>query len=86
MRIVRYSAVGVAVVLLLWTGLLPIPADAQMLDSWEWTYGGAMSDLGASVRETPDGGFIVAGSTNSFGRGDFDVYLLRVGPTGILLW
>ncbi|MDD1657170.1 MAG: PEGA domain-containing protein [Methanomicrobiales archaeon] len=73
--------------LLLCTGLpLPALADTQLLDSWAWTYGGAMSDLGASVRETGDGGFIVAGSTSSFGRGDFDVYLLRVGPTGILLW
>jgi hypothetical protein len=45
-----------------------------------------MSDLGASVRVTGDGGFVVAGSTNSFGRGDFDVYLLRIGPTGMLLW
>jgi PEGA domain/Domain of unknown function (DUF5122) beta-propeller len=74
--------------LLLCAGLLLLPAsaDTQLLDSWEWTYGGAMSDLGASVRETGDGGFIVAGSTNSFGDGDFDLYLLRVGPTGTLLW
>ncbi|MDD1660004.1 MAG: PEGA domain-containing protein [Methanomicrobiales archaeon] len=73
--------------LLLCTGLLlPVSADTQLVESWAWTYGGAMCDLGASVRETADGGFIVAGSTNSFGRGDFDVYLLRIGPTGMLLW
>ena len=74
--------------ILLVTGLLLLPASAEMelVTAWEGTYGGALTDTGASVLQTADGGYVVAGSTNSFGRGDFDVALFRIGPTGLLLW
>ena len=40
------------------------------LAGWERTYGGSSSDLGESVAQTSDGGYIVAGGTNSFGAGE----------------
>ena len=42
------------------------------------------SDVAHSVRQTRDGGFIVAGSSNG-STGD-NVWLVRTGPTGRLLW
>jgi hypothetical protein len=53
---------------------------------WSKSYGSASSDFGYSVRQTQDGGFIVAGYTSSFGAGQFDVYLLKTDSAGALLW
>jgi hypothetical protein len=74
--------------ILLITGLVLIPASGttELFKAWEGTYGGSLGETGASVRQTDDGGFVVAGSSNSFGRGDFDVALFSIGPTGLLLW
>ena len=62
-----------------------LPAFAQ--DTlWSRTYGGNTFDLGYSVRQTADGGYIVAGCTGSFGVGDEDVYLIKTNSTGDTLW
>ena len=53
---------------------------------WTRTYGGPNSDEAHSVQVSADGGFVVAGSTHSFGAGNFDGYLIRTGPRGELLW
>lgn len=53
---------------------------------WSRTYGGEGEDNGWDLRETDDGGFIVAGFTNSYGAGKMDIYLLRTDSTGELLW
>lgn len=50
------------------------------------TYGGAGDDAGASVRQTSDGGFIIAGSTTSSGAGGRDVYLIKTDTSGTLEW
>jgi len=52
---------------------------------WTKTYGEAGNDYGYSVRQTRDGGYIVAGLTNSFGNGD-QVYLVKTNATGDTLW
>jgi len=53
---------------------------------WDTTYGGGFDDRGFSVEETFDGGYIVGGSTNSFGAGLYDVYLIKTDSLGNLLW
>jgi hypothetical protein len=52
---------------------------------WSRTYGGANRDYGKSVQQTSDGGFIVAGGTNSFGVGDYDVYLIKTDENGMVV-
>ncbi len=47
---------------------------------WSKTLGGASSDYGLCVQQTADGGFIIVGNTNSFGVGNTDVYLIKLGP------
>ncbi|MBI2967427.1 MAG: T9SS type A sorting domain-containing protein [Bacteroidetes bacterium] len=53
---------------------------------WSNVYGGPNTDWGYSVEETPDSCYIIAGYTNSFGAGGYDVYLLKIDRTGKLLW
>jgi hypothetical protein len=59
---------------------------AQAQQSWTRAYGGPQIDEGRSVQQTSDGGYIVAGHTNSFGAGGHDVYLIKKNASGDTLW
>lgn len=63
-----------------------IKTTAQGNTVWEKTYGGAYHDLGVSVQEDNDGGYLIAGNTCSFGPGRTDVYLIKVDVNGDTLW
>jgi hypothetical protein len=52
---------------------------------WTRTYGGANYDWGYSVQQTQDGGYIVAGFTNSFGNSS-QAYLIKTNASGDTLW
>jgi hypothetical protein len=53
---------------------------------WEKTFGGNDNDLGYSVQQTVDGGYIIAGWTFSFGAGSSDAYLIKTEPNGTMQW
>ncbi len=53
---------------------------------WTKTFGGPLSDVGYSVKQTSDGGFIVAATTTSFGAGGQDIYLIKTDENGDTLW
>ena len=54
--------------------------------SWIKTYGGSNYDMSFAVQQTTDGGYIVAGRTDSFGAGASDFILLKTNSDGDSLW
>ena len=53
---------------------------------WKRTYGGTDDNCANAITPTPDGNFIIAGYTTSFGAGNKDVYLLKIKPNGDTIW
>lgn len=49
---------------------------------WTKTYGGIGTDQVLTVEPSVDGGFILAGRTNSFGEGGQDAWVLKIDPYG----
>jgi hypothetical protein len=64
--------------------LLRIDSDGDTL--WTATWGGEESDIAYDVKRTNDGGFIVTGSTYSFGEGIQNAFLWRLDGRGETLW
>jgi hypothetical protein len=64
-----------------------IKTDGNGLEQWSQTYGGTAPDLGGvSVQQTTDGGYVITGSTQSFGNGVFDIYLIKTDVNGVEQW
>jgi hypothetical protein len=64
--------------------LIKTDADGEAL--WTKTYGGTDSDYGYSARQTLDGGYIIAGYTNSSGAGSYDFLVIKTDSGGIADW
>jgi len=61
--------------------LLP---DGQI--EWQENFGGFSSDVGQTIVNTADGGFVVAGEARSIGSGGGDMILLKLDIEGSLQW
>lgn len=53
---------------------------------WAKRYGGSNNDWAYSLNKTSDGGFILAGTTNSFNVTLTDAYLVKTDSIGNLIW
>ncbi len=66
--------------------LLIIKLDKNGNLMWSKVYGGAGSENAYTVIETSDGGYIVAGATDSFGAGLNDGWLIKIDNNGTIVW
>jgi hypothetical protein len=53
---------------------------------WNRTYGGTGGDTANSAIQTSDGGYAIAGYTDSYGAGNCDFYLVKTDPSGNMQW
>jgi len=65
---------------------LLIKTDEYGTMEWNRTYGGIGGDFAYSLVETSDGGFALAGVTDSFGAGGNDFWLIKTDSFGNMEW
>ena len=59
---------------------------------WQKTLGGTLADQASAIRQTPDGGFMLAGTTLSNNgdvsgnHGERDYWLVKLSTTGEIIW
>lgn len=53
---------------------------------WSKTFGGNKDDEAYSVKQTTDGGYIVAGYSKSFGAINYNAYLVKLNALGDTMW
>jgi len=63
-----------------------VKLDANGNLQWTKTIGGKKEDMGTSLIQTSDGGYAIAGYTESFGAGSGDVYVVKLNANGNLQW
>lgn len=63
-----------------------IKIDSLLQPQWTKTYGGSDWDFGKCVEQTTDGGYIICGSTYTYGQGNEDYYLIKTNSSGDTLW
>ncbi|MBO9563688.1 MAG: hypothetical protein J7621_12980 [Niastella sp.] len=80
--------IGIASMLWLCTTLI---AQTPPAIQWQKCYGGRMTENAKTVKQTPDGGYIVAGYTNTQNitrdyKGRKDVYVVKTDTGGTIQW
>jgi uncharacterized delta-60 repeat protein len=65
---------------------LIIKLDSSGNIRWSRAIGGTNEDGAYSIQQTSDGGYIVAGVTNSFGAGNFDSLIIKLNSSGNIQW
>jgi hypothetical protein len=63
-----------------------IKTNPSGIEQWNKTFGGSKLELGPSVQQTSDKGYIITGCTNSTNSGDSDLWLIKTNASGDEQW
>lgn len=80
-----YIIVGATDINSYWEDVLLIKTDSIGNEQWRQTLGGIQQDIGTSVIQTADGGYLVGGYTSSFGA-NINSYVVKTDSSGQLVW
>jgi len=58
----------------------------NVFPGWFKHYGGTGYDVSYSIQQTSDGGYIVAGETNSYSNGQYDFAIYKLTSSGSKIW
>jgi len=53
---------------------------------WDYSFGGSQMDEAYHFEQTSDKGYIISGSTQSYGFGGSDIWLIKAGENGLIEW
>jgi len=67
-------------------GISTVSASPSSPTTWTKLYGGALDDQAAAIVQTGDGGYVIAGTTYSFGAGSADFWLVKTDANGNMEW
>lgn len=65
-------------------GVIKLDKNGEIV--WQKSIAGTNYDISVSIANTSDNGFIVAGYTNSFGAGSYDIWLIKLDNNGEIIW
>ena len=60
-----------------------VKLNAALSIEWDYTYGGDKNDHGQSIAQTDDGGYVITGSTMSYGN-QSEIMLLKLNNLGVV--
>ena len=63
-----------------------VKLDSEGNITWAKTYGNTGLDIGYSVQQTTDGGYILSGQTDFGGTGSDDFYVVKTDAAGNVVW
>lgn len=66
--------------------LLLLAGCPPLVSGWIRTFGGAHSDYGKGLTQTFEGGYVVAGTTYSYGTTNGDIYIVKITSNGSQSW
>jgi hypothetical protein len=59
-----------------------VKLDRRGDQEWSKTFGGPGNEVAIAMQQTSDGGYIIAGTTDSYGAGSSDIYLIKTDAQG----
>ncbi len=68
------------------TNIYLVRVDSNGDTVWTKHYGGSLEEISSSVRETSDGGYVLTGSTQSFGVANENLYVIKTNSNGDTMW
>jgi hypothetical protein len=68
------------------TDMQIVKVDGEGNIEWARVIGGSNEEVAYKIIKTPDNGYLVGGVTNSFGKGQNDLLLLKLNQQGALQW
>jgi predicted secreted protein len=66
--------------------VLLLKTDSLGEETWRRSFGEDRDDWASSVRQTRDGGYVVAANTSSYGAGGYDFWLIKTDAQGDTAW